>query len=119
MQLNIKTKTNVLFRIKISVQSIIICTAGYFHANSSEGKGKYNGNSWYKKCIHVVNVFEIRGTNTSHLSLKSNKNIPVFLTKTLSTMKVFFYARVYLHFHFGILISHYCSCLCLTKNAFY
>ena len=86
MQLNIKTKTNVLFRIKISVQSIIICIAGYFselsgeyfHANSSEGKGKYNGNSWYKKCIHVVNVFQIRGTDTSHLSLKSNKNIPVF-----------------------------------------
>ena len=76
--------------------------------NFCEGKGKYNGNSWYKKFIHVVKVLGIRDTDTSNLSLKSGK--------TILTMRAFFNVQVYWYFHFGILISHLCICLCLTKN---
>ena len=39
-------------------------------------------NSWYKKFIHVVKVFEIRDTETSNLSLKSSKNKPKSLNKS-------------------------------------
>ena len=67
---------------KISVPSIIFVVGyfsklfgKYFLTNFCEGKGKYNGNSWYKKFIHVVNVFEIRGTDTSkHTRFKPNEN---------------------------------------------
>ena len=45
-----------------------------------------------KKFTYVVNIFEIRDTYTSILSIKSSKNIPVLILikKTPPTMRVFF-----------------------------
>ena len=75
-----------------------------------------------KKIIHVVNVFEIRDSDSSNLSLKSSKSIPVLsltkiINKNSSENESFLLDPGFLIFHVGILMSNLCICLCLTKNA--